>query len=198
MKAQNIISYFGGLTIADLLLLSGKMNAQCLPNTNFTFSGTTFTDFRTAQGDYSNALFHGLDTAPSLRIAMLPLMSVVAVQVNVQAAHDVLKLKSSGGDLTSVGGTIGIFDKVVINSIVAGEVTGTLVANLETEEKALGTLVYLVNLKTLEAKSWFTSEKHIITVSSLAPGTEYSLAFAWVGTDSTLNPSDPLPRYPQN
>lgn len=198
MKAQNIKTYFGKYSIPDLFLLSSKMVAKCFPNINFDFSGTSFGDFKTAQQNWANAVMHDLDTAPGLRKIMEPLMSVVAVQVNMQAGHNVVILKSSGGDLTSEGGTIGVFGKVVVDSSVAGEVTGTIVSTLQTEAKALGVMVYLTNLKTNASKSWFTTEKHIVTISSLDPGTEYELQFAWVGTDSTLNPCDPFNRYPQN
>jgi hypothetical protein len=198
MKPLNIKAYFGKYTIPDLFLLSKRMAVRCTGNLNFTFVTTSLTDYVTAQGNWENAIIHGLDTAPGLRIIMEKFMGPVAVQVNFQAGHDKTKLQSSGGDLTSEGGTIGVFGKVVVDSSVAGEVTGTIVSTLQVEEKAMGVMVYLKNLKSQVAKAWFSSEKHIVIISNLDPGTEYELQFAWVGTDSTLNPCDPFNRYPQN
>lgn len=205
MKAQNIKSFYGNETDYYLMLLSKSMAVHCTGNPNFIFLLTVLTDFVTAQGHWFDAVVAASTNDPELvavahekRLLMEPLMTAVAHVVNDQAHHVKSKLISSGGELTSVGGTIGIFAKPIIEKIIGGPVKGSLSCYLHhaaDDGKALGTMVYLTIVKTGETKSWFTTVQHIIVISSLTPGDEYSISFAWVGTDSTLNPSEPISKF---
>jgi hypothetical protein len=207
MKPLNIKTYFGDDSEGSLLVLAGSMKTKCTGNGNFVFSvttigHTTLSDFIDSYDAWHDAVLDANGDpekealALELRKIMEPLMTVVANEVNAQAKHVKSKLISSGGELTAEGGTVGAFAAPVVEKIVS-EVSQTLEATLKTESKALGTMVRVKNVTTGAIREYFTSHKHIILVTGLTAGIEYELSFAFVGTNSTLNYSDPIGRYPQ-
>ncbi len=209
MKHLNVKTFFGNDTEGYLLVLSESMMVKCAGNPNFVFKVTTpghtsLMDCTVAVGNWHGAVIDAstgdpekIARAVEMRGIMEPLLSGVAQEVNTEAKHDKAKLISSGGELTSEGGAIGIFAKPVVKDISAGPASGTLASTLVTESKALGTMVRLTNLTTKITKEFFTTQKHIIIVSDLTIGVEYEQSFAFVGTNATLNYSDPIGRYPQ-
>ncbi len=205
MHKLNIREEFSGETIADLKEESTSVATKSADNPNFTFLATTFTDFVAKQGEWIAELLlaesgnsEKIAAANELRLEMEPLMEVVCKQVNVQANHVKSKLISSGGSLTSVGGAIGMFLAPIVKSIVMGPVTGTLLVNLVTERRSMGTMVHLIDVATGESKTFFMSDKHLLLISNLTRGKEYSLSFAWLGTNSTLVYSEPISRFVAN
>ena len=207
MKALNVTTFFGNDTDPGLLLLSKSMSSHCTGNGNFVFSGTSLGDFTGAQNTWFLSVVAASTGDPQLiatahknRGIMEPFMTAVAEQVNTQANHDKTKLISSGGELTSVGGAIGIFKQPIIKSLTDGPVKGSLMVTLikdPTDGFALGVMVVLTDLKTNETKTWFTTMKHIIVIPNLVSGDEYAVSFAWVGTNSTINISALLNRFAQ-
>ena len=205
MHKLNIKANFSGDTIADLKEESTSIATKSADNPNFVFLEDTFTNFVAKQGNWIAALLlaesgdsQKIAQAEEVRLEMEPLMEVVCKQINVQANHVKSKLISSGGTLTSVGGSIGMFEAPIVKSINPGPVSGSLLVTLVTEKRCLGTMIHLIDLATSESKTFFISDRHILLIPNLTRGKEYSLSFAWLGTNSTLVYSDAISRFVAN
>lgn len=204
MKQLNIKTYYGDASNDHLKTVSGDIASHCTSNSNFTFAGTSFTDFKTAQGNWVTGLTAASTGDPAkeadalaLRKLMEPMLTDICNQVNTQAKHDKSKLLSSGGEVTSAGGSVGIFSAPVIKKVVTSLAPGTMEVTLETESRALGTMITMVDVATNESKTWFVAQKHILMITGLTPGKEYSFSFAWVGTNMTLVYSSPINKFAQ-
>ncbi len=187
-----------------------KRNAQnlvtgCVPtNTNFTFSGTSYTLLTSRFGTWvtknSAAEISGdhikVQEAEDARILLVESYRDIASQVNVQAAHDKSKLLSSGGVLTADASPLGVLPQAVIAKVVStipGEASITII----TFEKSIGTMVYWKDLTTGISDKDFFAQKHIILVDGLVSGHQYEFTVAHKGSVRQVIQSVPYKVYIQ-
>ena len=206
MNNQNIITDATGFTKAELQTNGKNLVTGCNPgNPNFTFSGTSYALLQSRYDEWSKvnsaAEVSGdhveVQQALDLQILLESSYKDIAGQVNVQAIHDLAKLKSSGGILTSDGGTLGVLKQAVIVSITAtspGEVLITLI----TYDQSIGTIITWKDLTagtTMEHE--FFAQKKNITLDGLISGHQYEITAAHKGSVRKVIQSNPVKVFVQ-
>ena len=191
MKNQNIIEDISGLTIPEIIEAARNLSNGCgAVGSPFTFTGTTFTYFQGKATDYPGLYSDGqisgdhvkIQLAEDCRLLLIIAYGVVAAQVNIQAAHDLVKLKGSGGILTELGGPLGILKQAVILGTTS-TVPDEIIIELDTLEKSVGTMVYWTDLTAgTPQQSEFFAQKHFIHLDGLIIDHQYELQVAHKGT----------------
>ena len=174
-------------------------------NTNFTFTGATYTDFVTSYDSWvtknSEAeISHDtieISEAENLEILAKANYKIISKQVNTQANHDILKLKSSGGVLVSEGGKLGILKQAVIVGITA-TIPGEISIELIIYDKSAGTVITWRDLtaNTVMEHEFF-AQKHFIVLDELISGHQYEITAAHKGTVRKVIFSNPVKVYVQ-
>lgn len=173
----------------------------CVPeNTNFTFTGATYDDFATDFADWvkknSKAERTGdhqdVQLAENAEIRSKGGYKIVAKQVNVQSAHDLVKLKSSGGVLTAEKAAHGILKQAVIVSVVS-TIANEILITLITLDISIGTMVFWTDLTagTPQEKDFFAQKKNIV-LDGLISGHQYEIIVAHKGVVRKIITSNPV------
>ncbi len=173
-------------------------------NTNFTFSGTTYTLLVSRYNTWVSLNSAGeisgdhvkIQLADDAQILVIASYKSVADQVNTQAAHDRAKLLSSGGILTEEGTPLGVLPQAVISKITSS-IPGQAEINIITYEKSIGTMVYWKDLTDRTEDKDFFAQKHIITLDGLISGHQYEITVAHKGTVRQVILSNPVKIYVQ-
>ncbi len=195
---QNIIIDITKLSLSERLNAASNLDEGCTGNTNFGFAGTTFTDFHSRRTSYVTKEAKAKRTGDhnDIQIAndagdLMDLSyKLVAEQVNFQAGHDVIKLRSSGGILTSEGATVGVLPKAVIND-TDSKIPNEIIITVVTNEHALGTQVFWRD-KTANGlwEHEFFAQLHTIHLTLLVSGHDYEIMVAHKGTVRQVIQSD--------
>jgi len=191
MKNQDIIEDVSELSIPKVILAANNLSTGCgAVGSPFTFSGTTFSYFQGKATDYPILYSAGqtsgdhvkIQLAEDCRLLLVIAYGVVAAQVNVQAVHDLVKLKSSGGILTEVGGPLGILPQTVIFDTTS-TIPEEILIEVVTYDKSIGTMVYWTDLTAgTPQQSEFFAQKHFIHLDGLIIDHQYELQVAHKGS----------------
>ncbi len=174
-------------------------------NTNFTFTGTTYADYKGSFDDWvtknSTAEISGdheeIQLANNAEILAKANYKIIANQVNLQANHDRVKLLSSGGVLTTDAGKLGVLKQAVITGITS-TIAGEINIEILTYDKATGTIITWKDLTAgTVMEHEFFAQKHIILLDALISGHQYEITAAHKGTVRKVIFSNPVKIYVQ-
>ena len=190
MKEQNIITDVSKMTKDELIGVALNLDTGCTANVNFTFTGTTFSLFQSRRSNYVTLNSAGIVSGDHMKIQaaddahdlLVLFYGIVAEQVNVQAVHNLLKLKSSGGILTEEGDALGVLPKAVIEGSES-KVSEEILITITTYEKAIGTMVYWKDLTAgTPMESDFFAQKRFIHLDGLIKDHHYEIWVAHKGS----------------
>ena len=198
---QNILTDASGWKKPDLKTNAQNLVTGCGPsNTNFTFDGTSYPDFSNRNSKWvakdSEADVSGdhvlVQEAKDLGILVVASYKEIAEQVNSQSAHDLAKLKSSGGILTSEGGSLGVLKQAVITGITS-TIAGEIVISLIAYEASVGTIITWKDLTagTAMEHEFFAQKKNIL-LDGLISTHQYEITAAHKGVVRKVVPSNPV------
>ena len=201
MNQQNIITDATSFTKPELQTNAQNLVTGCAPsNTNFTFSGTSYGDLSNRTGKWistnSAAEVSGdhvqVQEAKDLSILVEASYKEIAEQVNTQSNHNLAMLKSSGGILTSEGGTLGVLKQAVITGITS-TIAGEVVISLITMEQSVGTIISWKDLTagTAMEHEFFAQKKNIL-LDGLISTHQYEITAAHKGVVRKVVPSNPV------
>ena len=205
MEQLNILTDASNWNKEELTRYGQNLITGCGPtNTNFTFSGTTYTLLTSRYPSWISLNSEGeisgdhikIQEAEDARILVVASYKAVADQVNTQAAGNRAKLLSSGGILTEEPTALGVLPQAVIvkiSCIIPGEINIELV----TYEKSIGTMVYWKDLSTGISDKDFFAQKHIILLNGLISGHQYEITVAHKGSVRQVITSVPVKIYVQ-
>ena len=192
MTKLDIITDVTNESKADFQTAGQNLVTGCaVTNTNFTFTGTTYADFKTSFETWVRLNSEGeisgdhiiIDNADNAEITAKANYKIIANQVNLQANHDRAKLLSSGGILTSEGGALGVLPQAVIKK-VSSENPEEIRIELITFDKSVGTIVTWKDLTVSDSimEHEFFAQKHIITFDGFISGHQYEITAGHKGT----------------
>ena len=191
MKKPNILTDASTWNKKDFIKNGGNLALGCAPsNTHFTFTGTVFTlfvsQFNTWVSTNSKGKVTGnrelIEIADGNLLLAKASYRTLTKEVNKQAAHNLEKLKSSGGVLTSDGSALGILKRALIKKITAIN-EGEAIIKIRTLKQSVGTIVMWKDLtaNTIMEHEFF-AQKHIIILDGLISGHQYEISVAHKGS----------------
>ncbi len=206
MKNQDIITDATHMTKVDFKTYGLNLLTGCAStNSNFTFPGTIYTLYvsrynawvlKNSEGEVTGDHVI-IQTADDNLLLAKASYSLVATSVNSQSSHDLIKLKSSGGILTSEGGALGVLPKALIKSVTSSVVEEATIS-IETYDKSVGTMVYWTDLTaSTPQQNEFFAQKHIIHLDGLISGHQYEIIVAHKGSVRKVILSNPVKIYIQ-
>ena len=201
MNQQNILTDATGFTKPELQTNSLNLITGCNPgNPNFTFSGTSYPLFQSRHDEWvkvnSAAEVSGdhvqVQQALDLQVLLESSYKDIAGQVNVQANHNLAMLKSSGGVLTSDGGSLGVLKQAVITGVTS-TIAGEIVIGLIAYEASTGTIITWRDLtaNTAMEHEFFAQKKNIL-LDGLISTHQYEITAAHKGVVRKVVPSNPV------
>lgn len=201
MGDQNILTDATGFSKDELKTNAQNLVTGCVAtNTNFTFSDGSYDLLVTRNGDWVDKNSKGevsgdhvlIQKANDAEILLIASYKDITEQVNKQANHDLVKLKSSGGILTDEGGPLGVLKQAVIVSVTS-TIAEEILITLLTYEQSVGTMVYWRDLtaNTPQDKDFFAQKKNII-LDGLISGHQYEIIVAHKGVVRKVITSNPV------
>lgn len=189
-----VLTGFSHLDDGELDIEAANAVTGLTGNSNFTFTGSTLTDFATAETAYHNALgalSTGGKTATiqknEARAALLPLFTAVAIIVNQQAAGNLTMLQSSGIKLASTNRNH-YQQPMPVNLQVNNGPNATIIASVEHSPVGDHGTVFAYTPATnasTDPNTWTqkTVNGHKATITGLTPAMAYNFTAAYKGAD---------------
>ena len=209
MSKDKIISNFSRLSDAELNVQATSI-AACLTNNNsFTFANGEVAALTAATTKFYNKL--AALTAGSVgavaeknaaRADLIVLLSTIAIQVNLQANGDLVKLQSSGFPL--VKHPERRVQPVPSNLKVVNGNNGEMLASVDNSAVGDNGTIFAYTPATntvTDANLWMLkhANKHSITIKGLTPGVAYKFTAAYKGNDDDdLVWADPITKFAGN
>ena len=134
------------------------------------------------------------------RKALLAQMRLMALQVNLQANGDRLKLESSGFTLVKESTKVGVLPKPTGFKVKSGSNSGDFAVEVDANSSANVYLFYfMIAPGSANINDWrlIASNKRKINVSGFSPGKQYECKCAYKGSEETVVLSDGITIYAQ-
>lgn len=207
MALAKVIVNYTNVVESELDNLSQSIYNALLNNANFTWAANVLATLRALITDYSNkyeASKNGNKASTTAKEvakkALLTQLRVMAMQVNVQALGNELKLESSGFTLAKTPSKRGILPKPTSFRVKSGDNSGELLFEVEANADADMYLFYsCATPGHANMDSWrlVPSNKRKINVDGFAPGKQYDLRCAFKGSEEDLVFSDTITLFVQ-
>lgn len=193
---RKVLTSFTELTDSNLDIAAESAVEALTGNVNFTFAGTTLTDFKQAEDDYHEALGNTSIGGKAAVIAkreaqakLLSLFKAVAISVNLQADGDEAKLKSSGIPLAAIKQHH--HQPVPHNLTVANGANSAMMLKVKPSPVGDHGTVFAYTPKTnteTDPNKWMQKSVngHKATILGLEPGSAYYFTAAYKGKDGDM------------
>lgn len=207
MATQKVIIDYSKDTDFELDVFAQNVYTALNPNPNFTWGETVMPKFQTDITAYRAALEKAQNGTPAdtaaknaARKTLLETLKKIAIEVNLQADYDVLKLQSSGLRLTKGKSKVGVLPKPTGFVVRSGDNSGDLLCDVDAHPNVL---VYNFYSAPAPAPAGIAewrltpSSTHKKNISGFTPGKQYELKCAYQGSETTLVFSDSVFIYAQ-
>lgn len=207
MPRLDVIINYSRTPDNELVSFSHNVISSLTGNTNFKFDATLLTQFNETTTSYSNSVVKALngtsqDVAAknSLKGLVCECLHEIALEVNMQAKGDILKLQSSGLTLAKEPKKKGVLPKPEKFKVTSGANRGDFLCEVESNKDAFVYNFYSAPVPAPEnINEWrltpSTTRKKNIT--GFTPGKEYELKCAYQGSEDTLTFSDSIRIFAQ-
>ncbi|MGB4776143.1 MAG: hypothetical protein WBP45_13270 [Daejeonella sp.] len=207
MKKQTIIIDYSHEADNDLDNLAQTAFDALENNADFTFEAGVLPDLQTSINDYRFKLNQSKNGSSADKAAkneakevLADQLKEVAIQVNLQADGDALKLMSSGFRLAKTGAPVGILPKPTGFSVKSGKNSGELMLSVDANKNATMYYFYTAPVPApANLADWrlTPSTKSSINIAGFTPGKQYECKCAYKGSAEELVYSDSILIYAQ-
>jgi hypothetical protein len=207
MSKSSAITDYSRETDLELDVFAQNVYTSLNPNPAFTWGETVMRKFQTDITAYRTALENAQHGSPTeiviknaARKVLVDGLKNIALEVNIQANGDVLKLQSSGLRLAKTRSKVGILPKPTGFTVRSGDNPGDFLCNVDPYPH-----VAMYNFYSAPAPApasindWrlTPSTTHKKNIAGFTPGKQYELKCAYQGSEETLVYSDPVLIYAQ-
>jgi len=207
MSKPSVITDYSKVTDSELDSFAEAVYAALNPNPSFTWEGTIMQDFSAATEVYRLRLNRSLNGSASdttaknvSRAVLLDMLRTMALEVNLQANEDIVKLQSSGFMLSKTRSRVGVLPKPTNFKVKSGDNSGDLLCTVDANTNAS---VYNFYSAPAPAPASMADWRLTISttrkknISGFAPGKQYELKCAYKGSEDALVFSDSILIYAQ-
>lgn len=193
MNKSKVITSYVRYADADLDVLAGGTVKSLTGNANFTFTGTELTALTAAETAYHSKLILVATGGPAAiiekntaRADLLTAMNVMAIQVNLQANGDLLKLQSSG--LPLVKQPQYHSQPIPTGLVIDNGTNGDLKVKVDSSPVGDNGVVFAYTPATntiTDPNQWTLKpvNSHSIVLKALTPSVGYKVTAAYKGND---------------
>jgi hypothetical protein len=207
MAKSFVIIDYSRDTDLELDVFAQNVYTALNPNPNFTWGETVMRNFQSNITAYRTALEKAQNGTPAetarknaARKVLVVDLKNIALEVNIQANGDLLKLQSSGLRLAKTRSKVGILPKPTGFTVRSGGNSGDLLCIVDTHPNALSYNFYSAPAPSpASINDWrlTPSTTHKKNIAGFTPGKQYELKCAYQGSEETLVYSDPVLIYAQ-
>ncbi|WP_320052268.1 hypothetical protein [uncultured Acetobacteroides sp.] len=205
-KRDVIINYFR-MSDYELSTFSQNVSKKLTGNVNFKFDAATLTMLDERTTTYVGSLVKARSGAPHditeknvQKELVCACLHDIAMEVNVQAKGDIVKLQSSGFNLPKEPKKKGVLPKPTKFKVASGTNKGDLLCEVNSNPDAFVYNFYSAPVPAPEnINEWrlTPSSTRKKNISGFTPGKEYELKCAYQGSEDTLTFSESVRIFAQ-
>jgi hypothetical protein len=207
MAKQDVIIYYNRMSDSELSTFSQKISKRLTGNVNFKFDAATLTVLDEQTTKYIGFLVKSRSGAPQditeknvQKELVCECLRDIAMEVNVQAKGDIVKLQSSGFNLPKEPKKKGVLPKPTKFKVVSGTNKGDLLCEVNPNKDTLVYNFYSAPVPAPEnINEWrlTPSSTRKKNISGFTPGKEYELKCAYQGSEEALTFSESIRIFAQ-